>query len=78
MVVLSLGMAPARGARELLPLEIGEDGFIDVPYPKDAPCRTSLQHVTVAGTATGPMDIVDTIAEASAAAMEICRESDLD
>ena len=78
MVVLSLGMAPAPGARELLPLEIGEDGFINVPYPKDAPCRTSLPHVTVAGTATGPMDIVDTIAEASAAAMEICRESDLD
>ena len=76
MVVLSLGMAPTPDAHELLPLETGEDGFFDVPHPKDAPCRTSLPHVSVAGTATGPMDIVDTIAEASAAAMEICREGD--
>jgi heterodisulfide reductase subunit A len=76
MVVLSLGMAPTPGVRELLPLDIGEDGFIDVPHPKDAPCRTSLPYVSAAGTARGPMDIVDTIAEASAAAMEICREGD--
>jgi heterodisulfide reductase subunit A len=74
MVVLSLGLAALPDTRKLLPLDIGEDGFIDVPRPKDAPCRTSLPHVSVAGTATGPMDIVDTIAEASAAAMEICRE----
>jgi heterodisulfide reductase subunit A len=76
MVVLSLGMAPVPDTRELLPLDLGEDGFVDVPHPKDAPCRTSLPHVTAAGTVTGPMDIVDTIAEASAAAMEICREGD--
>jgi heterodisulfide reductase subunit A len=74
MVVLSLGMVPVSDTRDLLPLDIGEDGFIDVPHPKDAPCRTSLPHVAVIGTATGPMDIVDTIAEASAGAMEICRE----
>ncbi len=74
MVVLSLGMAAAPETGGLLPLEIGDDGFIDVPYPKDAPCRTSLPHVYVAGTASGPMDIVDSIAEASAAAMEVCRE----
>jgi len=74
MVVLSLGMAPVSDTRDLLPLDIGEDGFIDVPHPKDAPCRTTLPHVAVIGTATGPMDIVDTIAEASAGAMEICRE----
>ncbi len=74
LVVLSLGMAPASGSRELLPLDTGEDGFVNVPHPKDAPCRTALTRVAVAGTATGPMDIVDTIAEASAAAMEICRD----
>ena len=78
MVVLSLGMAALPDTRELLPLDIGEDGFIDVPLPKDAPCRTSLPHVSVVGTATGPMDIVDTIAEASAGAMEICREGTIE
>ncbi|MBN2203953.1 MAG: CoB--CoM heterodisulfide reductase iron-sulfur subunit A family protein [Thermoleophilia bacterium] len=76
MVVLSLGMAAVPDTRELLPLAIGDDGFIDVPHPKDAPCRTSLPHVCVAGTASAPMDIVDAIAEASAAAMEVCREGD--
>lgn len=76
MVVLSLGMAAVPDTRDLLPLEIGDDGFIDVPHPKDAPCRTSLPHVCVAGTAGGPMDIVDSIAEASAAAMEVSREVD--
>ncbi len=76
MVVLSLGLAAVPETRDLLPLQIGDDGFVDVPLPKDAPCRTSLPHVSVAGTARGPMDIVDTIAEASAAAMEVLREGD--
>lgn len=70
LVVLSLGMAPAGDLLQLAELEVGEDGFADVPRPKDAPCRTSHQGLFVAGTATGPMDIVDTIVEAGAAATE--------
>jgi heterodisulfide reductase subunit A len=38
--------------------------------PKTAPTLTSLEGVFVAGVAAGPKDIVDTIAEAGAAAME--------
>ena len=71
LVVLSLGMRPANNdLSSLLALETGSDGFVDVPHPKDAPCRTGVEGVFVAGTATGPKDIVDSIVEAGAAATE--------
>ena len=41
-----------------------------VPHAKDAPCHTGVEGVFVAGTATGPKDIVDSIVEAGAAASE--------
>jgi heterodisulfide reductase subunit A2 len=69
-VVLSLGMVPGEDLSQVLNLPLGTDRFVDVPRPKDAPCRTSLEGVFVAGTAGGPKDIVDTIVEASAAASE--------
>jgi heterodisulfide reductase subunit A len=70
LVVLSLGMRPADDLSELAGLSIGTDGFADVPRPKDAPCRTGVDGIFVAGTATGPKDIVDSIVEAGAAATE--------
>ena len=70
LVVLSLGMRPGEDLARLAALEIGEDGFVEVPRPKEAPCRTARAGFFVAGTATGPMDIVDTIVEAGAAATE--------
>jgi len=70
LVVLSLGMGPAEDLSRLAELEIGDDGFAEVPRPKDAPSRTAHDGLFVAGTATGPMDIVDTIVEAGAAATE--------
>jgi heterodisulfide reductase subunit A len=38
--------------------------------PKLSPTLTDMEGVFVAGAAAGPKDIVDTIAEAGAAAME--------
>ena len=70
LVVLSLGLTPAQDLTHLLLVPTGADGFAQVPYPKDAPCRTAVEGVFVAGTATGPKDIVDTIIEAGAAATE--------
>jgi heterodisulfide reductase subunit A2 len=70
LVVLSLGMRPADDLARLAAIETGEDGFAAVPRPKDAPCRTTQEGFFVAGTARGPMDIVDTIVEAGAAATE--------
>jgi heterodisulfide reductase subunit A len=70
LVVLSLGMLPGEDVGRLLPIETGKDGFAMVPHAKDAPCYTGVEGVFVAGTATGPKDIVDTIVEAGAAAAE--------
>jgi heterodisulfide reductase subunit A len=70
MVVLSLGMVPARNGDDVLPTCSAEDGFIHCPDPKLAPCRTDTEGVFVAGTAAGPKDIPDSIVEAGAAAVE--------
>ena len=70
LVVLSLGMRPGEDLARLAALEVGDDGFAEVPRPKEAPCRTAQAGFFVAGTVTGPMDIVDTIVEAGAAATE--------
>ncbi len=73
LVVLSLGMLPGDDPSRILPLQLGSDGFVDQPHPKDAPCNLGRPGLYVAGTATGPKDIVDSIIEASAAAMEASR-----
>jgi heterodisulfide reductase subunit A len=70
LVVLSLGMLPGDDLSRMIPIETGEDGFVRLPHANDAPCRTGVEGVFVAGTATGPKDIVDSIAEAGAAASE--------
>jgi heterodisulfide reductase subunit A len=70
LVVLSLGMLPGEDVRQRFDLEVAEDGFVMTPQPKDAPCRTTVDGIFVAGTASGPKDIVDTIVEAGAAATE--------
>jgi len=73
LVVLSLGMVPADDPSRLVPLEIATDGFVATPRPKEAPCHTGVEGIFVAGTATGPKDIVDTIVEAGGAASEAAR-----
>jgi heterodisulfide reductase subunit A len=70
LVVLSLGMVPARDRDGVLPTCRAEDGFIRCPEPKLAPCRTDTEGIFVAGTAAGPKDIPDSIVEAGAAAVE--------
>jgi len=46
------------------------DAFIKTIRPKISPALTDMEGVFVAGVAAGPKDIVDTIVEAGAAAME--------
>ena len=50
-------------------MKVGSDGFISGPQPKLAPTWTGQEGIYAAGAAVGPKDIVDSIAEASAAAM---------
>jgi heterodisulfide reductase subunit A len=73
LVVLSLGMLPGWTPEGRCALGTGADNFIKTVKPKLAPTLTDLPGVFVAGAAAGPKDIVDSIVEAGAAAMEASR-----
>lgn len=72
LVVLSQGMLPDWDPTGASPIEISTDGFVATPHVS-APTRTNVEGIFVAGAAAGPKDIVDTIVEAGAAAMEASR-----
>ncbi len=72
LVVLSVGMRPRREdtARfhEMLKASLGLDGFFLERHPELGPVETQVEGILLAGTVQGPKDIVDTVAQASAAA----------
>lgn len=73
MAVLSVGVLPNRGARDIFEsaeLELDRYGYIRQSDPLLSPARTSIEGVFVAGTASAPMDIPDSILSAGAAAAE--------
>jgi heterodisulfide reductase subunit A len=72
LVVLSVGLEPAEGAAELagrLGLTQDESGFLSTPDQKTGPVLTIRPGIYVAGTATAPRDIPDSVAMGGAAAM---------
>jgi heterodisulfide reductase subunit A len=69
LVVLSLGMIPS-GSPQTFGLLPSSDGFISLPSLNASPCATARPGVFVTGAAGGPMDIVDSIVTAGAAASE--------
>ena len=73
LVVLSLGMLPGWDPQSSCALSTGSDNFVKTEKPKLAPTLTTMDGVFVAGAAAGPKDIVDSIVEAGAAAMEASR-----
>jgi heterodisulfide reductase subunit A2 len=73
LVVLALGKVPGWDPAQACSIATGQDGFIRTIAPKLAPTLTDTAGVFVAGAAAGPKDIVDTIVEAGAAAMEASR-----
>jgi heterodisulfide reductase subunit A len=70
MVVLSVGLQPAFNPEPIFKVSLGKDGFVNVPSPNLSPCVTDQPGIFVAGVASGPMDIVDSIISASAASAE--------
>jgi heterodisulfide reductase subunit A len=72
LVVLSVGMRPRQPEtdhfHEMLKASVGLDGFFLERHPELAPVETAVEGVFLAGTVQGPKDIVDTVAQASAAA----------
>ncbi|MBU0512112.1 MAG: CoB--CoM heterodisulfide reductase iron-sulfur subunit A family protein [Chloroflexi bacterium] len=68
MIVLSVGMLPQYNPGPIYDVLVGDDGFINSPNPNISSTETNRPGIFATGTATGPMDIVDSIASASAAA----------
>jgi len=75
LVVLSVGMRPKQPEtahfHDMLKASLGSDGFFLEKHPELAPVETAVEGVLVAGTVQGPKDIVDTVAQASAAAAKV-------
>ena len=63
-------MVPGFNPQETYQVPIAGDGFVDLPSPNITPSVTFRPGIFVAGTAAGPMDIVDSIVIAGAAAAE--------
>lgn len=72
LVVLGVGMCAKQPEtayfHDMLKASLGLDGFFLERHPELAPVETAVEGVFLAGTLQGPKDIVDTIAQASAAA----------
>jgi len=70
LVVLSVGLLPSYNPELIYGIPVEDDGFVSVPSPNASPCKTNRPGIFVTGTAAGPMDIVDSIVMAGAAASE--------
>ena len=70
LVVLSVGMKPSYDPEPVYHVPVGNDGFMLIPATNMSPCATNQPGIFASGTAAGPMDIVDSIVMAGAAAAE--------
>jgi heterodisulfide reductase subunit A len=70
LAVLSVGMVPAYDPMPTFDVPVDDDGFIRAASPNISPALTMRPGVFATGTAMGPMDIVDSIVLAGAAASE--------
>lgn len=73
MVILSVGVLPNQDAAKLFKseqLKLDTYKFIYQADSLESPAKTSIEGVFVAGTASGPMDIPDSILSAGAASSE--------
>lgn len=72
LVVLSVGMRPRQPDtdrfHDMLKASVGLDGFFMERHPELAPVETVVEGILLAGTVQGPKDLVDSVAQASAAA----------
>ena len=69
MVVLSVGVLPQYNPLPLYKVSIDDDGFVSIPSPTIEPSLTDRPGIFVTGTASAPMDIVDSIISAGSAAI---------
>jgi heterodisulfide reductase subunit A len=72
LVVLAVGMVPRDITQlvETLKLPCSADGFLQEVHPKLRPVESAVEGVFLAGTCQAPMDITESCAAASAAAVK--------
>ncbi len=73
MVVLSVGILPNEGITQLFTnrkLELDPFNYVSQANPLESPAMTSIEGVFVAGVASAPMDIPDSILSGGAASSE--------
>jgi heterodisulfide reductase subunit A len=71
MVILATAAIPGKGTKELaavLGIELDKDGFFKTA--PSSPVKSTREGIFIAGCASGPKDIPDSVTEASAAAAE--------
>jgi heterodisulfide reductase subunit A len=76
MLVLAVGMEPAKGTRklqEMLGLQLTPDGFFLEAHPKLQPVDAATRGIFYAGCAEGPKDIKESVTQASAATARAIR-----
>jgi heterodisulfide reductase subunit A2 len=76
MLVLALGMKPAKSTRrlqEMLGLQLSPDGFFLEAHPKLQPVDAASRGIFYAGCAESPKDIKESVTQASAAAVRAIR-----
>ncbi len=76
MLVLAIGVKPAKGTQklqELLGLQLTSDGFFLEAHPKLMPVDAATRGVFYAGCAEAPKDIKESVTQASAAAVRAIR-----
>jgi len=76
MLVLALGIKPAKGTRrlqEMLGLQLNPDGFFLEAHPKLLPVDAATRGIFYAGCAEAPKDIKESVTQASAAAARAIR-----
>lgn len=73
MVVLSVGMEPSQGTRDmsaLLEVQQNKYGFVETVNPPLDTVSTSREGIFACGAALGPYDLEDTVSSAAAAAIK--------
>jgi heterodisulfide reductase subunit A len=76
MVILSVGLEPGKDSKslaEILGISLDEDGWFSEQNYNSDPINSGFPGITIAGTCQGPKDIPDTVAHASAAAMNVIK-----
>jgi heterodisulfide reductase subunit A len=73
LLVLSTGLVPSERNRQLakvLNIELDSLGFFKEKDPLTAPLETGVEGIYLCGGATGPIDISESVVQATAAGMK--------